>query len=418
MTHCLPHKLRCFTTAFGHELPTALGHGLNNCLRARLTLLLLAPSSLTKRNALLSQISTTMADMNDDALVEPLGEPLAPQPDLPAADPFVPDELDDNGEQHEGINDHDVDDEPEDGDEEDPVLDEAQRANVLIATTLPIKFRQKHGPHGQARTKLIALKSLLRGIPGVISVVKQGIRDVPEFRVTFTNRMLGETALDHLSTEGFIVCGDTKYTPLYGAKHANLVSYDVRDCPFDANDNPTSMGFAAPDFDAVALLRDYVTTDHAWTRNLEVKFTTPGPAQYDGTLNVSTSVIWCSATPNGLVLTVLMRFESLAPSFASRTPNAWFAVWRSRPFWWLSSTTRCARYVGKSATSRTPFCASTTPTASATSLLVLVVVDVVEEEVVVEVALVVVMVEVIVAVHPSMEMTHKGEVVEWGKAAM
>jgi uncharacterized membrane protein YgcG len=243
-----------------------------------------------------------MADMNDDdALVEPLGEPLAPNLDPPAADPFVPDELDDNGEQRGGINDHDVDDETEDGDEEDPALDEAQRANVLIATTLPIKFRQKHGPHGQARQKLIALKSLLRGVPGVISVVKQGIRDVPEFRVTFTNRMLGETALDHLSTEGFIVCGDTKYTPLYGAKHANLVSYDVRDCPFDANDNPTSMGFAAPDFDAVALLRDYVTTDRAWTRNLEVKFTTPGPAQFNGTLNIATSVmVFCYAKRIGV----------------------------------------------------------------------------------------------------------------------
>ena len=93
----------------------------------------------------------------------------------PAADPHGLDELDDNGEQHEGINDHDVDDEAEDGDEEDPVMDEAQRANVLI-TTLPVKLRQRSGPHGQPRATLLSIKALFRGVPGVIGVAKQGVR--------------------------------------------------------------------------------------------------------------------------------------------------------------------------------------------------------------------------------------------------
>jgi len=211
---------------------------------------------------------------DDDALVEPLQQ-------------GVLGELDDNGEEHANDDDHaDDDDDQDDPDEEAPVMTEGQQAAGRL-DTVPIKLRYKSGPHGQPREKLIGLQSLFSGTPGYIGCAKQGTRDLPEFRVVFTNRATAEPAFDRLCTEGLLVCGKSKYTVLFGAKHCCLISYDARDAPFDAAGNPTRVGFPATDYDPLALFRDYSRTDRQWTRNFEIKFTTFGKAQFDGTSNVS-----------------------------------------------------------------------------------------------------------------------------------
>jgi hypothetical protein len=166
---------------------------------------------------------------------------------------------------------------------------------------VPIKLRHKSGPHGQPRQKLIDLQDKFSGTPGYIGCAKQGTRDNPEFRVVFTTTPLAEAAFDRMSTEGLLVCGKSKYYPLYGAKHCTLITYDARDCAFDADNNPTSIGWPATDYDPLATFRDYSRTNRGWTRNFDIKFTTFGKAHFDGTLNVSLcAMVFCYPSQIGV----------------------------------------------------------------------------------------------------------------------
>ena len=208
--------------------------------------------------------------MDDDDLVEPL--------------------LDDNGEQFDGPVDEEASDNDNDANDVPAELTEAQRANARLGA-YPVKLRARNGPHGQPREKLKALTKKFGDERGLVSITKQGTRDVPEFRLTFTDRQVTEDSLDKFMRAGMIPCGTTKYAVLLGSKYASLLSYDVRDMPLDAAGDPTAMGFPAHDSDPVALFRD-LSTDHiTWNRHADTKLIISGPAQYDGSNNLTSSAM-------------------------------------------------------------------------------------------------------------------------------
>ena len=124
------------------------------------------------------------------------------------------------------------------------------------------------------------------GVPGFLSVSRQGPKNHHYYILIFANRAATEAYVNSSTFGGLITIGPVSYIVLLASKFAVLTTADARDCVLNDRGGPEGCGLPSLT-DAVALTADLLEGNFHFDKAADVKLIVRSSAQFDNSSNTS-----------------------------------------------------------------------------------------------------------------------------------